>query len=138
MLTNLLIALSTCCNKQWVQNLQNFQWDEEEVTRRLDRWVTADIPPALYGCIFKSCDRLAFVACAVRAAFCWCQRLVASHSRSFATHAITQILYTHSYMVDSFHDMHKVSKDFKVPLRVSSQHTEQRAQHRMFLLVRRG
>ncbi|GBF99966.1 glutamate dehydrogenase [Raphidocelis subcapitata] len=25
---------------EWVQNLQNFQWDEDEVTRRLDRYMT--------------------------------------------------------------------------------------------------
>eukprot|EP00878_Enallax_costatus_P010319 GHUV01010769.1.p1 GENE.GHUV01010769.1~~GHUV01010769.1.p1 ORF type:complete len:399 (+),score=80.78 GHUV01010769.1:457-1653(+) len=25
---------------EWVQNLQNFQWDEEEVTRKLDRYMT--------------------------------------------------------------------------------------------------
>lgn len=23
---------------EWVQNLQNLQWDDEEVSRRLDRW----------------------------------------------------------------------------------------------------
>eukprot|EP00775_Hariotina_reticulata_P010390 gene10390-10548_t len=25
---------------EWVQNLQNFQWDDEEVSRRLDRYMT--------------------------------------------------------------------------------------------------